>query len=75
MTFNCELMIIASDDPYQTYKWMRDNDPAHYFEVEDIWVLTRYADVSATFENWKGWLQWRRRALNHDQLARLRSCR
>jgi cytochrome P450 len=60
MTFNYELMIIASDNPYPTYKWTRDYDPAHYSEVEDIWVLTRYADVSDAFKKWKVWSsqQW-----------------
>ena len=45
MSFNYELQIIASDDPYPTYRWMRDNDPAHYSEVANIWVLTRFEDV------------------------------
>lgn len=71
MTFNYELMIIASPDPYPTYKWMRDNDPAHYSEVEDIWVLTRYSDVSEAFKDWKTWSSQRRGNLVNDMPERI----
>lgn len=71
MGFNYELMIIASDDPYPTYKWMRDQDPAHYSEVEDIWVLTRYADVSDAFKDWKTWSSQRRGNLVNDMPERI----
>lgn len=71
VSFNYELMIIASPDPYPTYKWMRDNDPAHYSEVEDIWVLTRYADVSEAFKDWKTWSSQRRGNLVNDMKERI----
>jgi cytochrome P450 len=71
MTFNYELMLIASDDPYPTYQWMRDNDPVHYSEIEDIWVLTRYADVSEAFKNWKLWSSQRRGNLVNDMPERI----
>ena len=71
MTFNYKLMLIASDDPYPTYKWMRDNDPAHYSEVENIWVLTRYADVSEAFKDWKTWSSQRRGNLVNDMPERI----
>ena len=71
MSFNYELMIIASDDPYPTYKWMRDNDPAHYSEVEDIWVLSRYADVVDAFKDWKTWSSQRRGNLVNDMPERI----
>ncbi len=64
--FNYPLLIIAEDDPYPTYKWMRDEDPAHYSETEDVWVLTRYEDVSAAFKNWRQWSSQRRGNLLHD---------
>jgi hypothetical protein len=71
MTFNYELMIIASDDPYPTYKRMRDNDPAHYSKVEDIWVLSRYEDVSNAFKDWKTWSSQRRGNLVNDMPERI----
>jgi cytochrome P450 len=64
--FNYELLTIAADDPYPTYKWMRDNDPAHYSEIEDVWVLTRYEDVEAAFRDWKTWSSQRRGNLLND---------
>lgn len=71
MTFNYELSIIASDDPYPTYKWMRDNDPAHYSETEDVWVLTRFDDVDGAFRDWKTWSSARRGNLIHDPPERV----
>jgi cytochrome P450 len=66
MNFNYPLNIIATDDPYLTYKWMRDEDPAHYSETENVWVLTRYADCSAAFKDWKTWSSQRRGNLLND---------
>jgi cytochrome P450 len=45
---------------------MRSEDPAHYSESEDIWVLTRYADCSAAFKDWKTWSSERRGNLLND---------
>ncbi|CAG0936216.1 cytochrome P450 PksS [Thermoflexales bacterium] len=64
--FNYPLNIIAADDPYPTYKWLRDEDPAHYSQTEDVWVLTRYADCSAAFKDWKTWSSQRRGNLLND---------
>jgi cytochrome P450 len=58
--FNYKLLIIAEDNPYPTYKQMRSEDPVHYSETEDVWVLTRYADCSAAFKDWKTWSSQRR---------------
>jgi cytochrome P450 len=71
MSFNYELMIIASEDPYPTYKWMRDNEPAHFSEKENIWVLTRYQDVSDAFKDWKTWSSQRRGNLVNDMPERI----
>lgn len=71
MSFNYELPIIASEDPYPTYKWLRDNDPAHYSEVADIWVLSRFADVSGAFRDWKTWSSARRGNLINDPPERV----
>ena len=66
MSFNYALLMVADDDPYPTYKWMRDEDPAHYSATEDVWVLTRYADCSTAFRDWKTWSSERRGNLLND---------
>jgi hypothetical protein len=71
VSFNYELPIIASDDPYPTYKWMRDNDPAHYSETADIWVLSRFEDVSNAFKDWQSWSSGRRGNLINDPPERV----
>lgn len=49
-----------TNDPYQTYRWLRDNDPVHFDEEHGLCVLSRYKDVSdalldhATFSSAKG---------------------
>jgi len=35
------------DDPYPIYKKLRTEDPVHWDEAENRWVLSRYADVAA----------------------------
>jgi cytochrome P450 len=64
--FDYKLLIVAEDDPYPAYQWMRSEDPAHYSESEDVWVLTRYADCSAAFKDWKTWSSERRGNLLND---------
>jgi cytochrome P450 len=71
MAFNYHLQIITSDDPYPTYKWMRDNDPAHYSDVAGIWVLTRFEDVANAFKDWKTWSSARRGNLINDPPERV----
>ncbi|MEX1143232.1 MAG: cytochrome P450 [Anaerolineales bacterium] len=69
--FQYELGLIASDDPYPVYRWMRDNDPAHYSKKEDIWVLSRYEDVGNAFKDWKTWSSQRRGNLVNDMPERI----
>ncbi len=64
--FSYSLQLIAADDPYPVYKSMRDEDPAHYSETEEVWVLTRYADCSAAFKDYKTWSSERRGNLLND---------
>src|SRR5215468_5785514 len=66
MAFEYRLSIIAEFDPYPQYRWLRDNDPAHYSSAEDVWVLTRYEDVSNAFRDWKLWSSQRRGNLLND---------
>lgn len=71
MEFQYTLDLIASDDPYPRYKWLRDNDPAHYSDIADIWVLTRYEDVANAFRTWKTWSSERRGNLVNDPPERV----
>lgn len=37
------------DDPYSTFRWMRENDPVHRYHTlaDNAWILTRHADIRA----------------------------
>lgn len=37
---------LYAGDPYPTYRWLLRNDPVHWDRHSDLWVVTRYADVS-----------------------------
>ena len=41
------------EDPYPTYRWLRDNDPAHHNERLGFWALTRYHDVLEASKDWE----------------------
>ena len=41
------------EDPYPTYRWLRDNDPAHHNERLGFWALTRYHDVLDASKDWE----------------------
>lgn len=65
------LSVVADDDPYSYYRLLRDFDPAHHSEPEDVWVLTRYRDVSSAFRDWRTWSSARRGNLLHDMPERI----
>jgi cytochrome P450 len=71
MPVNFHLDLIAADDPYPAYRQLRDEDPAHYSESEGLWVLTRFADVSGAFKDWKTWSSRRRGNLVNDPPERV----
>jgi cytochrome P450 len=41
------------DDPYETYRWMRDKAPVYYSERWDFYALTRHEDVVAAHRDWE----------------------
>jgi cytochrome P450 len=41
------------DDPYETYRWMRDEAPVYYSERWDFHALTRHQDVVAAHRDWE----------------------
>ncbi|MCZ7525875.1 MAG: cytochrome P450 [Acidimicrobiia bacterium] len=40
------------EDPYPTYRWLRDHAPVHRNEELDFWALSRYADVVEASRDW-----------------------
>src|SRR6202008_1703127 len=41
------------DDPFETYRWMRDEAPVYYSERWDFYALTRHEDVVAAHRDWE----------------------
>ena len=41
------------DDPYPTWKRLRDEAPLYYNEKFDFYALSRYEDVAAELTNWE----------------------
>ncbi|WP_183093347.1 cytochrome P450 [Nocardioides stalactiti] len=39
------------EDPYPTYQRLRDEDPVHHAVGDDIWVISRHADVFAALRD------------------------
>jgi cytochrome P450 len=40
------------DDPYDTYRWLRDEAPVYCNESFGFWALSRYEDVVAAHRDW-----------------------
>ena len=36
---------------YETFRWLRENDPVHWSEKDGLWVVTKYEDVAAISKN------------------------
>src|SRR3954454_22967596 len=34
-----------TSDPYPVYAWMRDNAPAYWDEINEVWGISRYDDI------------------------------
>jgi cytochrome P450 len=41
------------EDPYPTYRWLRDEAPIYRNETMDFWALSRFRDVMAAFVDWQ----------------------
>ena len=37
------------EDPFPLYRWLRENEPVHWSESLNGWVVTRYSDVMEIF--------------------------
>ena len=40
-------------DPYETYRWLRDESPCYHNEEYGFFALSRFADVVAAHRDWK----------------------
>jgi cytochrome P450 family 142 subfamily A polypeptide 1 len=45
-------------DPYEAYRWLRDNEPVFWDPVQKIWGASRYADIVAIEKNTKRYSSW-----------------
>ena len=41
------------DDPYDTYRWLRDDAPCYHNEQYGFWALSRFDDVVAAHRDWR----------------------
>jgi cytochrome P450 len=41
------------DDPYETYRWLRDDAPCYRNDELGFWALSRFDDVVAAHRDWK----------------------
>jgi hypothetical protein len=41
------------EDPYPTYRWLRERAPLYRNEAMDFWALSRFADVYAALVDWE----------------------
>jgi cytochrome P450 len=55
------------DDPYETYRWLRDEAPCYHNEQLGFWALSRFDDVVAAHRDWRTFSN--ERGLRLDQLT------
>jgi cytochrome P450 len=41
------------DDPYETYRWLRDEEPCYHNDELGFWALSRFDDVVTAHRDWK----------------------
>ena len=56
------------DDPYETYRRLRDEAPCYHSERYGFWALSRYDDVVVAHRNWQTFTSTK--GITLDQLAR-----
>ena len=55
------------EDPYDTYRWLRDEAPCYYSERYGFWALSRYEDVVVASRDWQTFTSTK--GITLDQLA------
>jgi len=54
MTFRFDPYLPAVDaDPFPFYRTLRDEYPCFWSEEANMWVLSRYADISGALQDWR----------------------
>jgi cytochrome P450 len=41
------------EDPYSSYRWLREHAPLHYHPTLDFYTLARFRDVVAASQDWR----------------------
>jgi cytochrome P450 len=41
------------EDPYPTYRWLRDHAPLYRNDAMNFWALSRFRDVMGAFLDWQ----------------------
>ena len=49
--------LAANDDPYETYRLLRDHAPVYRNNDRGVWALSRYNDVQAASRDWEAFSQ------------------
>ena len=65
------LDVPRQSDPYPYYARLRAEEPVHYSEIEDLWVLTAFDDCLAAFSDPDTWSSQRRGNLINDLPERI----
>ncbi len=50
----CEIDVLDPrfyDDPWEAYRWLREHSPVHWDAKNELWVISRHADVSLISRN------------------------
>ena len=45
--------LVPLDDPYPTYRRLRDSTPSYHHEKRDLWALSRFDDVQTAAKDWE----------------------
>ena len=45
--------LVPLDDPYPTYRRLRDGAPCYHHPLRDVWVLSRFDDIVAAAKDWE----------------------
>ena len=56
-------------DPFDAYRWLRDNSPVHWDPIQKIWGISRYADIVEVEKNAKRYTSFHGSRPRTDQSA------
>jgi cytochrome P450 len=44
---------VGVEDPFSTYRALRETRPVYHNADRDVWALTRFADVQSAARDWR----------------------